>query len=540
MEDRHQSPKKTKTTGEKKQRLGFFQRLFGSPEEAAKRRIIKALKKELASAKIDLYKIKKDIISPSIAKILFEIYKLTNPFSKLIQYDEKSRRLSPSFEEHFIMSFHNEKAKDAYSKLNEEYIKKLIREKGPKRAKIELDTLLNDYFDQFDKETINRINYSYSNFLNFVRFTKYDFYPLLREFDPSLEEGNFLKKPSFGYAIGSLLKEDLVKLNNLLYSFKVDDSIDRGVQVFENLHGVRPISNPNLNRLKKILESLRENRYIPLIIQAINKSLNPPSILSPITYDIFTAHSVRIKGEVYKIQKATINSMKEGAVREITSALFNGSIVGRVKNYSELKNEQLSKLGLPTFKYTESFNYLKAFITDKYLPGISKIIHELIVEGIFNDKALLTAISNSYFALNELLKKIDEIDTDLDVEGSRGNTIKRLMFSISKNESARKVLEKTIKDINEDVKLIIDEAILNLKDLALNIKTVIEDYKSQRPKIISNIKKIRSPNNREFIQDLINSYKEIYLFFKLLSIFVPINITKADFEKRKAILEAKK
>jgi len=515
---------------------GFFKRLFGGRGDPARRKAIKILKRELSQARIDLYKIKKDTISPPIARILYEIYRLSFPLTQFLPYDKGSGRFFPSFEESFMLSFHPSQAIQIYDKLNEDYIKNLIFEHGEAEATRMIEKQLQEYFNFFDKETITRINYVFSNFLNFVKFIHFDFFPILREFDPAMEEANFLKKPSFAPAIGPLLRDDLYKLYRLLYSFKVDDSIDQGIEVFREKKGVDPISSSNLAKLKKIVESLQQNNYIPLIIQAIDKTITPLPREIPPYIDIFTTFTLKRKGDVLKTLKTIKHIMQEQAVNSLINQLFDGNVVGRIKNYTETKNEQFTAMGLPRFEYVRPLNYVKAFLTDKYKPSIQKIINELIVGGIFNDRGILNNLSNSYYAINNLPLQIIELDNDLDVEGDSGNTIKRLLFTIRKNESSKKILEKTIHKINLRARLIVDETIVNLKDMAYCIKKVVEDYREKNPKVVPNIRKIRTINNKQFIEELVKAYKDIFIFLKLLNQYVPITLSRAELDRQKKLI----
>ena len=49
-----------------------------------------------------------------------------------------------------------------------------------------------------------------------------------------------------------------------------------------------------------------------------------------------------------------------------------------------------------------------------------------------------------------------------------------------------------------------------------------------------NIKKIRSNKNKEFVQDLVNCYKHIYLFLKLMGNYVSLKVTKDEVLKQQA------
>ncbi len=528
-----ESRKDIKTDIDELENEGFFKRIFGGLSNP-KKRILRALKKELSSAKIDLYKLKQDTVSVPIARMIFEIYKITYPIRQFFNLDEKSKRFSPSFEESFVLQFHDEKSLEMYKMLSsEEEITKKISEIGIKKATSYFEKLLNEYIDFFSKEKIFEINKTFSNLLYFARFVHYDFYLLLREFDPNLEEAQFLKKPSFTPAEGPLIREEIYNLQQALLNFDEGKLLDTGIEIASKIIGFSPIDKKHYERLKGMISTIKNNGYLILILKAIDKTLTPPKFQKAPVIDIFSAFTFRLKGFIFSTLNRIKKKIRENAIKNIISKIFEGDVVGRIKNYSELKNNHLESLNLPTFTYVEPLNYLKAFLTDKYKPEISKLVNELIVGGIFLNKGFLNKLSNSYYALDNLLQKIEDIDDDLDVDGKSGKTINRLISSINRDSNAKFLLEKTINDINKRAKVVIDEGIVNIKDLAQCIKEIIEDYKKKKPTLVSNIKKIRPTNNPQFIKELVSAYTTLFYFLKLLGLFVSLKVTRADVEKMK-------
>jgi len=511
--------------------MGLLKRLFGG--DAAHRKAFRQLKRELSHARIDLYRIKHDLIQTGIAKLLYDVYKLTYPFKQVITLDSSTKRFLPSFDEGFVLSYHDEAEIELYNKLTEEYIKKLVTKYGVKKTTQYIEKLVKEYFDQFDTEKAKQINIVYTNFLGFVRFAKFDFYPILREFDPDLEEGNFIKKPSFGPAEGSFLRNDLLKLHKALYSFEVDKNLDEGMDIFKKVKNFEPISRNNFNKLKNLISTLQKNNYISLIIRAIDRNPAPIPADRVEQVNVMKSFSHKRRGDVYAFLSSIKNKIKEDSVSSLVSQLFSEEPLKRVKNYNEQKNDQFKNLGLPVYEYVGPLNYVKAFITDKYKVYINDVINELIVSGIFINKEVLNDLSNSYYALNSHLKQITEFDNELDTEGSHSRTIKRLLYTVKKDTNSRNILEKSITMINTKAKILIDEEVMNIKQMAICLKNVLEDYKKKTPAIISNIKKLRMNNNAQFIEELLKAYKDIYLFLKLMGNFISLNVSHSEIEKQK-------
>jgi hypothetical protein len=75
-----------KSSAKKKEEGSFFSRLFGG-RTTRQKRVIRSLRRELGAAKIDLYRIKTDTISPPIAKLIHEVYRLSYPLRTYLPLD---------------------------------------------------------------------------------------------------------------------------------------------------------------------------------------------------------------------------------------------------------------------------------------------------------------------------------------------------------------------------------------------------------------------------------------------------------------------
>ncbi len=175
-----------------------------------------------------------------------------------------------------------------------------------------------------------------------------------------------------------------------------------------------------------------------------------------------------------------------------------------------------------------------AFALERYNTFIKEVINELIISGSFNNKTVLNNLSNNYYALNNLIGRIEDFDDDLDVDGESGNKIHRFIKTVKKDKSSRNLLDKTIRNLNKRAKVLVYEEIVNAKEMAYILKKILEEYKANTQNIVYNIKKIRTHKNKEFIQDLVSSYKYIYLYLKLISSYVSLQISKEEIEREKA------
>jgi hypothetical protein len=513
---------------------GFFARLFGFGREGTSKRTYRQLKKELAASRLDVYRLKQDTISVPFARSLYEIYKLTGPLRQVVHLDRKDSKLPYAYIEAFVHYYQSKGAEEISEKLNDEYINTYAVHNGAKNTVTYVDNLLNEYFNMFDQSVVNKINTYYTNFLFFIRFANFDFFPILREFDENLEEENFLDKPNFQPVDGSLLKEELHKLHFALHRFSVGEGIEQGIEIVSMLKNVEPMSRNSVHRLKRLVKEFQDYQYVSLVIRALDRNPTAMPIRKPNTAEIFNTFAAKKKQEVRNIIHTIKERYRSEAASSIVTQLFGDGAATRLKNYNETKNDQLADLGLPVFEFASPLNYTKAFSTDRYNAFIRNIVNELIIAGSFINKTILNNLSNNYYALNNLIKKIDDFDDDLDIDGTSGSTLNRFLRSISKEKSSRSVLEKTITKVNKRARLLITEEVVHVKEMAFIIKKILDEYKSNSPSIVFNIKKIRNNKNKDFIQDMVNCYKFIYLFLKLMGNYISLKVTKDEVLKQQA------
>jgi hypothetical protein len=104
--------------------------------------------------------------------------------------------------------------------------------------------------------------------------------------------------------------------------------------------------------------------------------------------------------------------------------------------------------------------------------------------------------------------------------------MQRLTESVAKERSAKRALADNIEEINKQAKQIIDGQIMQLKEMELSLKKILDDYHMKTPAVIANLKKIRAGSNRQFIEEIVQAYKDIFWLLKLLSNYTSLRVTE--------------
>ena len=127
--------------------------------------------------------------------------------------------------------------------------------------------------------------------------------------------------------------------------------------------------------------------------------------------------------------------------------------------------------------------------------------------------------SNRFFAVNELLDYIAGFEDNLADSGS--NSFRLLSALLSKNISGNEIkIRRTIELINEKIENCNRKSAETFYNLASKLYEILQDYKTQKPIRINNIKAIKGSTNKEFINNLANGYSLIAKYIKIIKSFV--------------------
>ncbi|MBQ5998389.1 MAG: hypothetical protein IJL70_02830, partial [Treponema sp.] len=176
--------------------LSFFQRLFsslfsGNDQEAEKRRLLKAISKNLSRTGYKYYKHSSDQILPAFGKFFYDTYKLLAQAQLFFQGQQ-----NPNYYKNIVIdACQSDNQKQLSENLTEESIMMASKSMpfDQLKAKIKADT--EAYMSEFDMDKITKTDALYTKLLGFKALCLYDYYFMLKKFDSSIKEGDFNRSP---------------------------------------------------------------------------------------------------------------------------------------------------------------------------------------------------------------------------------------------------------------------------------------------------------------------------------------------------------
>ncbi len=487
-----------------------------SSEERVKIRKLKDINKKLKHLKFKFYNNKKDLISDTFLYYIYDLYRLSQNFTKYINIKTHSKSIKLILFE----IFSTDKQKKFLEKFEKGLINEKIKKGDDKKAVIsQIQNDLNEYISSFSKEISNKINVSYNQIEDLSNIITYDWFFLLHKFDSEITESNFNYKPNFEDIEGKYIIDELVVINDYIESIDFDREwkyVYEYIKYITQDDGLIKI----LNKIIQKCKVLKRDHYLLLIIKLINKDpFFKPKLFTSKTF-IVEDYLTNFKIEVRKSIDFVIKDIKRDRIVKLLLNIFHKTSIMRLKFYNEKLNDFLNKKGFYGFKYIEPLNYLKAFLLD-YCKGIIKSrIDFLLIKGTWSTKNISLEYSTLLIEFNRLSDKLLEFDNSLAEDEYYGKSIRQLAFVVTRDPGAKNMMRKTIINVDSEAEKLLFESV-KLFNTALNkMKFLIEDKKLKLPKMIINFHKLEWEFPEKIEEGLNDIYNKLHNFIILIKYFI--------------------
>lgn len=513
--------------------IGFFTYikyiLTGNNSELEKIRLLNAIYKSFKSSKYK-YIGKDKIITNLFLSKIYALYQSTLSYKQVLEStifssDEKRSQLFL----HFIIESNLPKEiaakKDKFTK--EAIWQKIMDGENPHKTIKALESEFNMYKNYFSRYNMPKFESEYHALYKFYNLATFNFETFFSKFDSSYSKLSNAA-PSYTPVNGSEILNDLKDVYFLIASLpqKIDTSnilsklferttdSDAKVMTKNSINSINSIYKMALDDLSpdKIMNLCRFiSEDIRLKINVEQKQVSILDKFRKETEDRFT-----------KTKDVVLEKYSEQTLLQDIKALFKGQDLLKIKGYNEEVANSLDANNYTSIAGIQAFRITKTFIMVNYETNIKETVNTLILEGFFTEKEYQTQFSNIFFAINELKEHFLEQEEIIANSGSY--SLRNLQMFLTKATSSNdaKVI-KTIETINEKI----HSANKKVGELFYNfgnkIFEILQDYKSQKPVRITNIKTLKGMQNKEFIGRLVNCYNDIAKYIKIIKTYVVID-----------------
>lgn len=502
----------------------FFSNLFASlfnsnDPEAFKKKQLKAIAKDLSKSKFHFFKASSKEVDPSLAKFIYEVYKIISPAQQIFENANPNALKSM-----VITSFMNEAQIAETECFTEAYITEMAHKLPVKDVKEGITQKFEEFKKNFDDAKLGRIDRLYTKFMLFKSFVQFDFYFFLKKFDSTIKERNFNAPPKFQPINGTYIIEDLKNFIDIAWGLPFDQDWDDMFKFLKQTRGAEIVAAGTWKKILNRIKTIKDQGVFEMLIQYFSEDPRYKSEYKSEEFFIVDDYINSLKKQWEDVIYALEKKQTAGKVESLASQIFGTAQVPKLSNYNQNSGNIYERKGLGAFLYTDPLAYTKAFLLEYTKKEIRELSDILLVRGDWANPQLSKPMSQAYHDLLEISSKISELDNRLSEQMDLGNKLKTYLPRSDRDKEARNIIQIALRDANNAAAEIIIETTKDYITYAKNLKMLLEDFvKYPKSEIILNWRDIDHFAEGQLKKMSIEAYKKLYAFVQLMQNF-PVQV----------------
>ena len=506
---------------QKKNDEGFLQKLFGdmfasSDSEVKKKRALKLVGKQISKSKYKFYKLQTKQVLPSFAKLFYDIYKIVSSAQMMFSNMQTSNVLKNAIIEYYM----SDGQKEALARLSDDYITGCAEKTGVKELYAEVKKDIETLSIGFDNQKQAAIEILYNQFMTFTSFVSFDFFMLLKKFDPSLQERNFTTTPVFSPVKATSVIDDLKDFMTVAWALPPKTDWNILIKFVKSYKSVDLVPSGLWNKVIARLNSLKTERIFEDIISYTTENLDYKVPVAKATEKLIEVYISKLKTQTENILKKIATEKKNSKTDELLNQVFGTTDVVKLKNYVNTANEYFEKRNLPRYTLCNPLNYLKAFLNDYFKKDVRELSDFILVRGKWVSPELSNEMSNAYHSLLDISEKITAFDDSLGENVASGSKLKTLSSKAERDKEALHALQAGLKDVNNQAFTLITRASQYMIVYAKTLKRLIDEVDNPKPELMMNWQEIIHVSDGSVKPLMTGVYKKLYQFVSLLQIYI--------------------
>jgi hypothetical protein len=499
---------------------GFLEKLFGlfasDDPERQKQRQLRDIAAELKRGRNRFYNPLKGTAEPGLARFFWEIYRTVAAAQALLKGAEASGALklalidlSLSEEQVLLKERLSERSIDERAK----------RGSDPAAIEAEVKTDLRSFTEGIDANWITDIDATFNRLLVLLDLIGFDYYFLLKKFDPAMPERDFAYAPHFEAVEGGQVLEELQDVLEILPTVDPDADWDRMLMVLKEHRGIDVISRDALRKSLHLIRDVQKSGVLLLVARHVMGNPAWKPMLRSHRERIVEPWLSKLKTEAETTAQKISHGQRSQKMEELARAVFGSSTVAKLSNYSENSNPEFAQKMLGGFLYVSALNYLRAFLVDYLAKSIREVVDLLIVKGKWANNQPSQQMSEAYHQLLKVSEGIAHFDTDLAEDGERGRRLKTIALRADRDRKALVQLRLALQQVNDEARAMIGDSLQHLIAVARVLKLAHEDIGKSNPAYLVNWKELKPASDRDLRNLIAVVYKKIYNFVQLMQMY---------------------
>jgi hypothetical protein len=477
--------------------------------------LMRQVMKEITQNKYaKFYRIKSEEFEPALAYFFYDIYKTVFPVQSFVRNPENLSRIKHITVEAFMdrMALENSR------RLRPEAIEERAKTTAPKDLAKQLKEELYALSHNFDPKRLNAADRCYNLILTFIQFTGFNYYQLLKSFDPLLIEGDFSTPPKFALVKAQSLIQDMGDFQAIAYPL---DTLDEWKNVFTILKTAKMdlIAPTEWSNVVQTVKDLKKSNILDLMGQYTTK--NPVWFVRPkIPNERIVESWLEVNaGEVQRIINRIVNTQRNAQIEILAKNIFGSADIVRLIYYNDKNGDIYQKKNLETFVYARGLNYLAAFIDDYLNKEIQDLCDILLIRGQWTAIADAREMSDGFHAIQDLALEITALDETMSDKGDNGARLKGALLRVDRDKSQIRYINSIIAGVNEEAQDLINSAAQSLITVGKHMKNLLDDFQRSPHELMINWKELGTVSRIPIGQRIADAYKQINFFIQLMQFF---------------------
>jgi hypothetical protein len=438
--------------------------LFGSVSTRHKtmRLLVKELKKNKYKS---FYNIFSHNATQNLALFFFELYESCSHLQIKINSANKTQKLRNMVLRHFL----DEEAMDMLMQLDSGYLIENFKSGEPKAVIRQAEEYIKKLNEKLNSDWQKNVDKCYHLACSFIWLINFDYYYLLKNFNPDLIEGSFQPNQHFLKVKAAKILENLKDFIAVSEEIKVEKDWKTTFFILNQFDREADIQYDEWIYVLKKLEQVMSSNIFELIVCHAGSDpdwKNNITVKREKIAQLFLESTVK---NTHKTIKDILAAERERSISDAVSLIFGGNKnVQGAQFYVETWNEANRVKSASFFKHTVVFNYCIIFMS-LFFRRIKSICDIYTIYGIWLNVDNMHTLSQITHDLTILSIQLSSYDLSLSDLGERGAKIKHLNDALLRTgKSAERVrLSRYIDSINDEVMIMIDRIGYNLNQLSV-------------------------------------------------------------------------
>lgn len=509
----------------------LFDNIFrSSSPEVQKRQKLKKIDTELRALPNGIYR--SGLIQPNFAEILRILYINTRPILKILENTIAGTDIKRNtrFEYQLLVSGYSEENQQKLKSL--EYAERknevsLTELQGNQISKVfdEQHRRLEKLVHELNSKEFIKMDEIFVKIKQLTELCKFNFVTPLKTFDTRFDPAQPNLVPSFSAVPPVSLENVFLDLYYIIAEFQMTMPVAYAIIALAQI--LDPESMTAANQ-KKIIDNLKKIEYachkilnknvLKSLIQVAKQNPDFEPTSASYTADSRQKFSTHIQ-EQYNADEARIKrEIKDEKIKVDIETLFPDGHLTELNGYNDELNEILLQNSSVSFSWITPLKILKTFTAHYYPDSIKALLNDIVIEGFFNNPNFKTQFSQTVFAANEVLEKIEAFEKSFENNAPNSSAVlKGYIRDSHKDSDFSKKLINQVDNINAEAKHIIQEQVSALFSLYAELGDLLQDSKKPSCEIVSNLKVLMmSSRNRDNTDFLENNYTNWKVFFDIM------------------------